>query len=166
MASIKGIEFKNLKDFRGHEGEDLVQGDIYYKGKKVGYYSQDAWGGSDIFDLDYNLPKELRTEIYDIVKNYEGGKLFRKLDELYDKTYNRDFISKIKPIGLDFFTYDLLELIDHEELYKKYSKKWNLKHINIVYDTLWNRHICVELRKEDKDKTYFTYESLKDFEIE
>ena len=87
MASIKGIELKNVKEFRGHEGEDLVQGDVYYKGKKVGYYSQDAWGGMDIFDLDWqNLPKDLMREIKNITDNYVGGKLFKKIDDLYNET--------------------------------------------------------------------------------
>ena len=91
MASIKGITLKNVKDFRGHEGEDLVQGDVYYKGKKVGFYSQDAWGGMDNFNLDYSLDKELRNKINEITNNYIGGQLFKKVDDLYNQTYKVNF---------------------------------------------------------------------------
>lgn len=164
MAKIKGIELKNLKDFRGHEGESLMQGDVYYKGKRIGYYSQDAWGGMDIFDIDWKLPKELRQEVKNITDNYIGGKLFEKIDQLYEKTYNCDFHYDKK--GYEYLFMDLLELQDQEKLYKKYSKKWNINNIYIVYDTLFDRHICVKLTDTDKTKTYFSYNSLNDFIID
>lgn len=50
MASINGIEIKNLKTFRDHEGAQIAQGDIWCDGKKVGFWSQDSWGGPDLFD--------------------------------------------------------------------------------------------------------------------
>jgi hypothetical protein len=167
MASIKGIELKNVKDFRGHEGEDLVQGDVYYKGKKVGYYSQDAWGGMDIFDLDWqNLPKELMQEIKDITDNYIGGKLFKKLDDLYDKTYKISFVHP-EHKGYEYLFEDLLELLDHEKLYKKYSETWGVKTIYIVYKSLFERQVCgAILQPQYKDKTYFKYNSLKNFVID
>ena len=166
MASIKGIELKNVKDFRGHEGEDLVQGDVYYKGKKVGYYSQDAWGGMDIFDLDYDLDTELRKEIKNITDNYVGNVLFKKLDDLYNETYKINFVMpKVK--GYEYLFSDLLELLDQENLYKKYSKKWGVKTIYIVYNSLFDRHICgAILQPQYKDKTYFKYNSLKNFVVE
>lgn len=166
MASIKGIELRNITDFRGHEGEDLTQGDVYYKGQKVGYYSQDAWGGMDIFDLDYNLDKDLKQEINNVVNNYQGGKIFKAIDELYDKTYNITWEHKLKQIGYEYLFMDLLQLIHHEEIYKKYSKKWNIPHIAIVYTKPWQSYICVEVKKEDKDKPYYRYNNLQDFMIE
>ena len=168
MASIKGIEFKNLKDFRGHEGEELIQGDVFYKGKKVGYYSQDAWGGMDIFDLDYKLDKELLKEVKEITDNYIGGVLFKKIDDLYDSYYNRvGAFSSLKQKGYEYLFMDLLQLMDHEKLYKKYSKKWNINNISIVYRDIFNMAVCVgEPKGALKDKTYFNYQSLKDFDIE
>lgn len=167
MAKIKGIELRNIKDFRGHEGEDLTQGDIYYKGKKVGYYSQDAWGGMDIFDLDWqNLSKDLMKEIKDITNNYIGGKLFKKLDDLYDKQYNVTWEHREQK-GYEYLFMDLLELINHEDIYKKYSKKWNTNDISIIYNDYFNRSVCSgEPKGALKDKTYFNYKSLSDFIVE
>ena len=166
MASIKGIELKNVKEFRGHEGEDLVQGDVYYKGKKVGYYSQDAWGGMDIFDLDWqNLPKDLMREIKNITDNYVGGKLFKKIDDLYNEKYKVNFHYEQK--GYEYLFMDLLQLLEHEKWYKKFSKKWNQNTIYIVYKDLFTTTICGgELKGAFKDMTNFKYTSLKDFIIE
>ncbi len=44
MASIKGIEIKNVKTFRGHEYPTNYQGNIYFNGVKKGFWSQDGWG--------------------------------------------------------------------------------------------------------------------------
>ena len=59
MASINEIEIKSLKEFKGHEGEPLFQGNIYYKGKKLGFWSQDAHGGiCDNFGFDERILNE------------------------------------------------------------------------------------------------------------
>lgn len=168
MASIKGIELKNITEFRGHEGEELTQGDVYYKGQKVGYYSQDAWGGMDIFDLDWqNLTKDLMKEIKEITDNYIGNVLFKKLDDLYNKTYKINWEHKPQAKGYEYLFEDLLELIHHEEIYKKYSKKWNRNDISIIYNDLFTMSICSgEPKGALKDKTYFNYNSLNDFVIE
>ena len=62
MASINGIEIKNLKSFRGHEGEPLYQGTVYKNGAKLGFWSQDAHGGiCDNFEFNEIL---LQKEVY------------------------------------------------------------------------------------------------------
>ena len=166
MAKIKGIELKNITDFRGHEGEELTQANVYYKGKKVGYYSQDAWGGQDIFNLDYDLDKETKDKVNEIVNNYIGGKLFEKLDDLYNETYHVDF--KYEQKGYEYLFMDLLQLKDHEDLYKKYKKKYGCDNIAIIYNTLFERVIYATPTKVDvaskfPNKTYFEYNSLNDF---
>ena len=162
MASIKGIELKNVKEFLGHEEETLVQGNVYYKGKKVGYYSQDAWGGPDIFRLDYDLDSKIRKEIEEITNNYIGNELFRELDQLSGLDYTKfNFV----PRGYEYLFMDLLQLLEHEKLYKKYSKKWHLQDINIVYDSRFKMHINNKLRDEDELKVYYKYNSLNDFII-
>ena len=50
MASIYGFTIKNIKTFRGREW-DGRQGDIYYNGKKVGWYNNDGNGGCA--DIDF-----------------------------------------------------------------------------------------------------------------
>ena len=80
--SIKGFELRNVKHFLGHEQEDCYQGYIYYKGKKVGYYSDDSWGGSAIIDFD----------------NIEYDKLFRdKAKEYLEKASQRGFSIEALP---------------------------------------------------------------------
>lgn len=170
MAKIKGIELKSMKDFRGHDGEPLTQGNVYYKGKKVGYYSQDAWGGMDIFNLDYDLDDKVKKEVNDIVNNYIGGVLFKKIDDLYDKTYNVTFEKPLQK-GYEYFFMDLMQLNEHEKLYKKYNKKFNNDRLYIIYNDLFNMSIYsnkndVNMELKFPNKTYFEYNSLKDFVIE
>ena len=57
MASINGVEVKALKGFEGHEGY-CFQGNIYKDGKKLGFWSQDSWGGCDRFDFDESILDE------------------------------------------------------------------------------------------------------------
>lgn len=168
MAKIKGIELKNITNFRGHEGEPLIQGNVYYKGKKVGYYSQDAWGGMDIFNLDYSLDDKTKKEVNDIVNNYVGGKLFKKIDDLYNEKYNVNFTYEQK--GYEYLFMDLIQLKDHEDLYKKYKKKFGNNNIAIIYNDLFSRGVYssptkVDLALKFPNKTYFEYNSLQDFVI-
>ena len=67
MSSIKGLEIKGLTKFRGHEGEPLRQGNIYLKGKKVGFYSDGDWGGCATISYD---SKEIEAEIQAITVQY------------------------------------------------------------------------------------------------
>lgn len=169
MAKIKNIELKNIRDFKGHDGEPLVQGDVYYKNKKIGFYSQDGWGGPDILNLDNNL--ENLEEINNIINNYIGGKLFKKIDNLYAKQYNCENLFKLEQKGYEYLFMDLLQLKDHEDLYKKYKKKTNNNRIYIVYNDLFSRSIYsnkkdVNIELIFPNKTYFEYNSLKDFVID
>ena len=166
MAKIKGIELRNVKDFRGHDGEPLTQGDVYYKGKKVGFYSQDSWGGMDIFNLDYDLDAETTEEINNIANNYIGNILFKKLDDLYNKQYNVNFHYEQK--GYEYLFMDLLQLMEHEETYKEYSKKFGTDNIAIIYKDLFNKAVYGnknDIRVDVKfpGTTIFEYKSMKDF---
>lgn len=49
---VNGIEIKISRKFFGHEGETCYQGTIYNNGKKIGTWSDDAWCGPRIIDLD------------------------------------------------------------------------------------------------------------------
>lgn len=82
MASINGITVKSIKQFRGHEGEPLYQGDIYLGNKKIGWWSQDSWGGPDSYWLDepYSIRKleakvkELNRHKTETFERSDGGK--------------------------------------------------------------------------------------------
>lgn len=175
MAKINGIELKGIKEFKGHEFEDLIQGNIYYKGKKVGWYSQDSWGGCDHIDLDYTLPKDLLKEIKDILDNYESDTLFKGISELYDKNYNVKFEHKIFK-GAEFLFGDLIQLNDFEKIYKKHTKKWGTDKIAICYLDLFTQVVrgsklplsmFTNLLDNDKNvQLYYVYSSLNDFNVD
>lgn len=97
MASIKGITLKAVKTHRGHEGEPLLQGNIYIDNKKAGFYADGDWGGNPTIQFDNPEFKEIfearMYEYYaenpdsfedaemffgDLIKNIELEKIFKK----------------------------------------------------------------------------------------
>lgn len=95
MASILGIELKNIKTFRGVEYPTCYQGTVYLNGKKLGFWSQDSWGGPDNYEFK-------TTELDNLAKAYYGK------DSYYD---------------LDCLMGEILTLKDYEKLYKKIVKE-------------------------------------------
>lgn len=95
MASILGIELKNIKTFRGVEYPTCYQGNVYLNGKKLGFWSQDSWGGPDSYEFK-------TTELDNLAKAYYGK------DSYYD---------------LDCLMGEILTLKDYEKLYKKIVKE-------------------------------------------
>ena len=63
-----GYWIKGMKTFKGHEGEPCFQASVYKDGKKIGFFSQDSWGGSD--RLDCTTP-ELEKELCDYAKSVD-----------------------------------------------------------------------------------------------
>lgn len=118
MAEIKGISLKSVKSFRGHEGEPLLQGNLYYKGKKIGFFSQDSWGGPDqiMFD-DRSKEKELKPLYNQFVIDHPE--------------YDWDFTDDKQ----DCFYAALIDLTDLEAQYKKY-KKQNFTRMAIFEDDM------------------------------
>lgn len=111
MASINGITVKALKQFRGHEGEPLYQGNIYLGNKKIGWWSQDSWGGCDNIYLDqpYNI-----TKLENTVKclNLHRRQTFTRGD---NSIYTLDY-------SLDTLFGDLMSLQEDEKEFKKAIK--------------------------------------------
>lgn len=61
MASINQIQIKNMKTTKGHDGEPVRRGTVYYNGKKLGSWSQSKWCGSDEYSFDTEaLAEELK----------------------------------------------------------------------------------------------------------
>lgn len=107
MAKIKGWELKNIRTWEGREGEG-AQGDIYYKGKRVGWYNDSADGGP----VDINLHiDELQEQLDADVKAY-----FTVHPDPLCVQYD------IEP-DADIFFAELLSLIEKEKTYKKNAKK-------------------------------------------
>lgn len=174
MASIKGISVKNVVNFKGHEGEDLVQCDVCYLGKKVGFFSQDSWGGEDHFDLDYNLPIDKKEDLYKKFKEIPQEYLQERLNkgekiEFYEE--NKEFFN-ISNVILD-----IIELKDLEKEYKKrvkigrdvmlaYTKSaWELSILGWSSKSTNTLESVMETYKLDKSNIRYFIQSEKDFEI-
>ena len=101
MASIYGVSLKGVKTFVGHEGVS-AQGNVYYNGKKIGFWSQDTWGGPDRYDFDKKL-------IEGAVEAYKkSGRVEKEFEKYFDA---------------DCLIYEVLRLMDSEKTYKAGVKK-------------------------------------------
>lgn len=112
MASINGISIKDLKQFTGHEGEPLFQGNLYLNGKKIGFWSQDGHGGPDNFMLDGGWQQEKALD--DAIKAMYPEKAIHG--------EARDGEPYVIEYGLEFLMTDILDLMNDEKEFKKATK--------------------------------------------
>lgn len=112
MASINGISVKGMKEFLGHEGEPLSQGNLYLNNKKIGFWSQDAHGAiCDNFIMENGYSEVL---LRDMVKKVNAHKAHMAGPE------NNRFLLEY---SLDFLMGDYITLHEDEKLYKNAVKK-------------------------------------------
>ena len=62
------IILKNVKTFKGHEGEPCRQGNLYMDSKKIGWFSEDSWGGPMQFHISDSKNEQ---EFYNRTKHYK-----------------------------------------------------------------------------------------------
>lgn len=101
MASIKGVTLKSVKQFEGHEGEILYEGNIYVDNKKVGSFEDGDWGGPPTIEFDTPEKKAL----FEV-----------RMREYYNENpsnYEEE----------EFFIDEILQLVKLEGIFKKNSKK-------------------------------------------
>ena len=110
MASIFGFEIKGLKTFVGRDGMGS-QGNIYYNGKKVGWYNNQANGGAT--DIDFDGGKEQYSKMMGLLKE-----AMRKYYEHYPLT---EPYADLEP-NEDIFIDDLVCFTQDEKEFKKYQK--------------------------------------------
>ena len=106
MATIKGLTLKSIKNFKGHEGEPCIQGDIYLNGTKVGYYSDDFNMGPPNIDLDNH---QTEKEVLEICKEYFAQYPTERW------CYGTEYADK--KIEIDEIFSSLIKLIDYEKEY-------------------------------------------------
>lgn len=127
MARINNLSLKKVHKFVGQEG-NMYQGNLYLGSKKIGFWSQDGYGGADWYDLEPNISLEkLKTivdnlnatkrEYFDI-QNHETGEVKRMT----------------MPYSLDSVMIDLLELNNIEKNYKDFTSDG--------YDGVLYTHSC------------------------
>lgn len=118
MASINGVSIKNLKSFMGHEGPCL-QGNIYIDGKKVGFWSQDSWGGPDTFDFNTSV---LESRISEYLKSNKVIDEYALLDRtIAEIDWNN--LPMLSELSTESFITRLIDLIEDEKHFKSSSKK-------------------------------------------
>ena len=113
MAQLYGFEIKGVKSFRGHDGESLKQGNLYYNGKKVAFWSQDAWGGPDTLiyeDLEKDTLLNTKSALKDAIEK------FKESEYCYDTSF-------LEYINYESFIEALILLKDLEKEFKNYVKR-------------------------------------------
>lgn len=156
MASICNVSLKNIKEFKGHEGELCFQANIYLNNKKIGWYSDNSWGAVCL-DLNFDS-EEAKKGIKEIAEEY--GKRHDRLDLTFSKEYNLKYT-------LDSFIEDILYLSLHEKEFKKYSKKYS-DFAGFVIDEEFNVHL-LSSKENYKEKVKkikgIPFLNLNDFKI-
>lgn len=179
MATINGISVKGMKKFLGHEGEPCFQGNLYLNNKKIGFWSQDSWGGCDNFNIDRVCNEHLLNKAVISLnpdKAYHGG------------TAENPFVLEY---NLERLLGDYISLVQDEKEYKKavkagYAGVLMLSdgyHLSILrldkrLVDMTNDEIAYEMRfviekakesffeeRKNHEHTFKVYRSLSDFEI-
>ena len=108
-----GYWIKGLKNFKGHEGEPLFQCTITKNGKKVGFFSEDSWGGNAQLDMISKVEEKALTEY---AKSVDA--------EPWEESYH-SFIAKIA------------DELDQQKWYKRNCKKKTLFRIKGMKEGEW-----------------------------
>jgi hypothetical protein len=106
MASINGISIRDVNHFVGHEGEPLCQGNLYLGDLKLGFWSQDSWGGPDQFRLEPEFSKQLLNEAV-ISRNPEKAVPY----EFGERSYVIDY-------DLEHLLGDCIELEEDQQIFQ------------------------------------------------
>jgi hypothetical protein len=77
------FSIKNVIQFKDHDGYYITQGSVYADGKRIGSYSEDAWGGSMMVDVDNRYLSELSAIGHAVYVKEMGGEPTHK-GELVD----------------------------------------------------------------------------------
>jgi len=81
-ADFGGYWLKGLKNFKGHDGEPLIQGSILKDGKKIGFFSEDSRGGPAALDV---MMPEAERELRETAKRLDP----EPWDESYHGLFRR-----------------------------------------------------------------------------
>lgn len=133
MASIFGFAVKNIKTFRGREW-DGCQGDIYYNGKKVGWYNNGGNGGCA--DIEFFGTFEMRQ--------WHENKLSQATQEYFRRYPLEGEYSQLTPDN-EMFMAELCDLTQDEQTYKRHAKK--------------GKSFMVTFTESGSDKCFAVYET-------
>ena len=111
MASIYGFTVKGVKYFQGRDWEGC-QGDIYYNGKKVGFYN----------DLGDGAPATIDFCVGDVERDRINGLLQDAVDKYYKRFPLEEEYARLEP-DAEMFIAKLIGLTEDEKEYKKFRKQ-------------------------------------------
>ncbi|MBP5467115.1 MAG: hypothetical protein J6Y43_06100, partial [Clostridia bacterium] len=111
MASIYGFTVKGVKYFQGRDWEGC-QGDIYYNGKKVGFYN----------DLGDGAPATIDLCAGDGERDRINGLLQDAVDKYYKRFPLEEEYARLEP-DAEMFIAKLIGLTEDEKEYKKFRKQ-------------------------------------------
>lgn len=82
MAKILDFEVKGVKYYPDHGGDKVPYRSLYYKGKRLGAFRMDAWGGPMAYDhFSKNISKEdLFNELLKIPKHLGWHEFYESYD--------------------------------------------------------------------------------------
>ena len=178
MATIKGFELKNVKQFTGREGYGCTA-TMYLNGKKIGTYADYGDGGcEDVRYISNEAERNMMKLIIDYAKTVsndfvidiykERPQQYKEECERFKKNYpyipDEDItIETMASNSIIYIVEDLLELLEIEKLFKKYQKK-GYKAISVIGDSVsaypssWTDE---KIKESAKGKTL--YMTLDDF---
>lgn len=120
MVKVYDVTIKNLKSFKDHEGCEIAQGEIWKGKEHLGFWSQDSWGGEDIFEF----PEE---KLADEVAKFKASNHFNNLLDREASADNQKTRKDIeKYFDTEMFIYEILHRMRVAKLYKKVCKKCNV----------------------------------------
>lgn len=159
VASINGVSVKKLNFFIGNEG-GCFQGDVYLDGKKLGFWSQDFWGGPDNFEFDATPIKERAKEYYSSHPDVDTIRLYNmSIDNIDFNNLPVRSVDDMFEIESNLMN-DLADLTETLKWYKKWNKQGLsvLGKLTFIYGK-WpipkqNGTMCGGMTKEDIAKRF------------
>ena len=134
MAKLNGVELKNIKTFRGLDGEGF-QGTLYLNGRKIGFFTNMGDGAAGHFET-----KDGEKSIRLPYRYYKDAIFDTEMAEYFDEDMFMDVLfflceleKHIKKMGRDGFVYTAVAWsLDTFELVATSCKTKNLAQIELV----------------------------------
>lgn len=165
MASINGVEIKNLKRLTNAYGDGYYTGTIYLNGRKLGFWSQDPKGeGSDTFDFQKTPLNEAFYRWKSYLKDTQYYRFLEisqfMLDVLYYTLTERFYKSEVKKGYKYFYVIHALGTLEgFSQAQLKYAKPYDIE-----------EKFKNNMEKVYSNRSYFKYDSriyqdLSDFKL-
>ena len=159
MAKIYDFTIKNITQWIGRDGIGC-QGNIYYRGKKVGFYNDRADGGEP--DIDFYGERAIREKLQELIE--------KATEKYFQANPLEGILAGVQPT-VDLFLCEIIILNDLEKDYKKGLKQgkpymWfleNTKTLNQYTISAENEEYIERVLKKSTVRCIKKYTSMDDF---